>query len=479
MDEKICPVDIYIRVSTTEQAEQGYSVGEQERKLRAFCEAMGYQVHRAAIDPGFSGANLERPGIQEVIADVKKGKVRKVIAWKLDRLSRSQRDTMILLEDIFLPSGVAFQSLEESFDTGTPIGRCMVGILSAFAQMERENIKARTMMGKEAAVKSGHYVHAHVPFGYRRKMGPDGKSILVIDPFEAGVVKEMYRLYNKGLPLAAVHKEITAKYGKAMSGNYLSRAISNPVHKGCVWLRRQIVPGIHEAIVSEEEWDAANERLRNNQKFPASTGLLSGLLYCGDCGARLAVRSYGRSKNRPANRKYVCYSVSKSNRKMVVREDCQNRRKIYAVEELDAIIMKEVGKIRTDPEAIRAMLEEWETDSGQEEAAALSAELEQTEKQIKRVLDLYQVGALDLDEVKNRLGPLKEKQAALSASIEEAEASRPKPPDMEEIMESLKDFSSLMEEGSFEERRIAIRSLIDRIIVNNEEITIKWSFECE
>ena len=88
--------DLYIRVSTTEQAEEGYSVGEQEARLRSYCSAMGFTVNAVHIDPGYSGATLDRPGINQVIKDVQGGCVKKVIVWKLDRLSRSQKDTLVL-----------------------------------------------------------------------------------------------------------------------------------------------------------------------------------------------------------------------------------------------------------------------------------------------------------------------------------------------------------------------------------------------
>lgn len=142
-------VDLYIRVSTTEQAMEGYSVGEQENRLRRFCEALGYQIHKVIIDPGYSGASLNRPGIKEVIHDVQDHLVNKVIVWKLDRLSRSQKDMLIMLEDIFLANNCDFVSMLESFDTSTAFGRAIVGILAAFAQLERENIKERTTTGRK------------------------------------------------------------------------------------------------------------------------------------------------------------------------------------------------------------------------------------------------------------------------------------------------------------------------------------------
>ena len=158
-------VDLYIRVSTTEQAEEGYSVGEQEARLRAYCSAMGFTVNAVHIDPGFSGATLDRPGINQVIKDVQGGYVKKVIVWKLDRLSRSQKDMLILLEDVFLENSCDFVSLMESFDTSTPFGRCVIGILAAFAQMERENIRLRTTMGRVAKIRKGHFSGSHAPLG--------------------------------------------------------------------------------------------------------------------------------------------------------------------------------------------------------------------------------------------------------------------------------------------------------------------------
>lgn len=143
-------VDLYIRVSTSEQAEEGYSVAEQEERLRSYCAAYNYTINAVHVDPGFSGASLDRPAIKKVMYDVEHGRCKKVIVWKLDRLSRSQKDTLILLEDVFLANDCNFISLMESFDTSTPFGRCIVGILAAFAQMERENIKIRTMMGRQA-----------------------------------------------------------------------------------------------------------------------------------------------------------------------------------------------------------------------------------------------------------------------------------------------------------------------------------------
>lgn len=113
---------LYIRVSTEAQAEEGYSIGAQQERLEAYCRAMGWENYQLYTDPGFSGSNLNRPQMQRLIADVQAGKVSAVAVYKLDRLYRSQKDALYLIEDVFIPHNVAFVSLNENIDTGTPYG---------------------------------------------------------------------------------------------------------------------------------------------------------------------------------------------------------------------------------------------------------------------------------------------------------------------------------------------------------------------
>ena len=108
---------LYIRVSTEAQAEEGYSIQAQTERLEAYCKAMGWDNYRFYTDGGYSGSNLDRPEVTKLIADARGGQVATVVVFKLDRLSRSQKDTLYLIEDVFLPNGVDFISLNESIDT--------------------------------------------------------------------------------------------------------------------------------------------------------------------------------------------------------------------------------------------------------------------------------------------------------------------------------------------------------------------------
>ena len=126
-------IAIYVRVSTQEQAQNGYSVEEQTERLKKYSEAIGRNDFKIYTDGGFSGGNTDRPALQELINDIKSHLIDKVIVYKLDRLSRSQLDTLYLIEKVFLANDCDFVSISENFDTSTPFGKAMIGILAVFA----------------------------------------------------------------------------------------------------------------------------------------------------------------------------------------------------------------------------------------------------------------------------------------------------------------------------------------------------------
>ena len=191
--EKSLRVALYVRVSTVEQAQEGYSIDEQKRRLVDYCKARGWIVAEVLVDPGYSGSNLNRPGIQTLISHIKNYDM--ALVYKLDRLSRSQRDTLYLIEQVFLPNHVDFVSLNESFDTSTPFGRAMIGILSVFAQLEREQIKERTAMGRLARWREGKSMSSRPPIGY--DYDPEAGT-LVVNEYEAAQIRLVYQLYLGG-----------------------------------------------------------------------------------------------------------------------------------------------------------------------------------------------------------------------------------------------------------------------------------------
>ena len=161
---------IYCRVSTEEQAQEGFSIRAQEQKLKDLARIKDWSIYKIYMDEGISGKNLtERPAMQEMITDIENGAVKNVLVFKIDRLTRSTAD-LIYLIDLFGKYDCAFNSLTESIDTQTASGRMFLKIIGIFAEFERENIIERTKVGIERKVREG-YPRTNIPFRTIRTIG--------------------------------------------------------------------------------------------------------------------------------------------------------------------------------------------------------------------------------------------------------------------------------------------------------------------
>ena len=315
----------YVRVSTDHQREN-YSIGEQTSRLQAFCQAKDITIGKIYTDGGYSGGNLNRPALREMLSHLKEYDV--VIVYKLDRLSRSQKDTLLLIEDYFLASKVDFISVCENFDTSTPLGRAMIGMLSVFAQLEKDQITERFTMGRIARAKNGYYHGGSTaPTGYDYV---DGR--LVINEEEARQVQELYERFRQGHSIhdcwQYMKSRYHTKYGGWNSETLVRNVLRNEVYIGKVKFNRQSYPGNHRPIIREELFREVQKLLQDRSQKDSSSGssarkapftprtLLSGLLYCGRCGARF----HGEHGN------YSCYSRTKGSRKYIKDPACRNRK---------------------------------------------------------------------------------------------------------------------------------------------------------
>jgi site-specific DNA recombinase len=497
MNRKFQRAALYIRVSTREQAEKGYSIGEQEERLRAYCSAMEWTVSKVHIDPGFSGAKMDRPALRDMLDDVRGGRCDVVLVWKLDRLSRSQKDTLTLIEDEFLAHGVAFVSMLENFDTSTSFGRAMVGILSVFAQLEREQIKERLAMGAEARAKAGKWHGGGFdPFGYDYI---DGR--LVVNEYEAMIVREIFDLYvNKKWSVGRIRqkmaddykrKKIARKGGSTWSTDTMVRSVLfSPIYVGVITWKGEMYPGEHEPLISKKMFEAALRRQedtafssRGAQKNPFWTSRLfgGGLIVCGHCGAAYFSKGNysGRGENRYYRPYYTCYSRAKTNKKMIIDPNCKN--KSFPVQEFDALILEEIKKLAFDPEEVERLIAGAGSDAVPEDKskrAILTARRDDLKKQVERLIALCRMGgALPIQDIAAQIEGLQD-------DIEKAERALSSLPkfDPEEDNVAVKAralFSSavdIIDSGEFEPMRELITGLIDKIVINGEKIEIHWSF---
>src|SRR5665213_183519 len=229
----------YCRVSTEEQAEEGFSIEGHADKLRAYSALRDLGEVVVIADPGRSGKDMKRPGLQELLAAVEAGHVSHVIVWRLDRLSRNLAD-LILLADRFGELGVALHSVSENLDLSSASGRMFYNILGTFAQYFREQLSENVKMGNERAVKEGKWTN-------RPKTGYDLINGHLVPNADASRVQECFRLRGKNVSLRAIEDRTGLNYST------VGAILSSRIYLGEVLHNDGWFPGHHEPIITDEE----------------------------------------------------------------------------------------------------------------------------------------------------------------------------------------------------------------------------------
>ena len=457
---------LYVRVSTQEQAQEGYSVGEQKERLLNFCKAHDWTVADLYVDGGYSGSNLDRPGIQKLISETNTFDV--VLVYKLDRLSRSQRDTLHLIEDIFLPNSVDFVSMQESFDTSTPFGKAMIGLLAVFAQLEREQIKERTRMGRMARAKLGlFHGGGFVPVGYNYV---DGK--LIPDPYEAEQVRLIFKWYISGMSLWAIRKRLiesgyTNKHQSYSSYTAIRNILENPLYIGQIHFKDVSVDDAHEPLVSKEDFQIA-QMLRQKQRSKLTTTpfqskyLLTGLIFCGFCGARFCKR----------HRYYTCYSVAKTMPKMIKDPNCKNDR--WEVGALNTAVEKEVRRFLMNPDLAKSVLAKRKQPMPERAIASAEKRIHEIDRQIDKLMGLYKTDEIPAEVLRDNISKLYNEKTALQNQVKEKPEPDAMPFDL--VQHLLSDAAQIWDFADLEQKRRILRSLIKRIMLSGNKFKIEWSF---
>jgi site-specific DNA recombinase len=465
-------VAIYIRVSTQEQAQEGFSIPAQKERLINFCKAKDWIIYDIYIDGGFSGASLSRPAVQKLMDNINNFDI--VLVYKLDRLSRSQKDTLYLIEDVFIKNNVDFVSMNESFDTSTPFGRAMIGILSVFAQLERETIKERTELGRIERAKEGLYHGGGYPVGYDYI---DGK--LFINEYEAMQVREVFDLYLKGYGINKIINHMLQKGYKHRQGSWkhvsaILSVLDSPVYCGDITFMGETYAGIHEPIISKEIFEEVQAmRFRKRGLFAKtndSASLLAGLIWCGNCGARYAPRVATGGNHSY----YSCYSRLKKAKNLIKDETCKNDN--FKRQILDDFVIKQVFSLSLTSDGLNKELQP--NDNKSISIKAINSKIKSLDKQISKLLDLYQSGDLFIPDIADRIKRLHEEKESLSKELikinnyVETLSSNSK-----RAMQVLPDIKANWYNMDLQEQRDSLKVLIDKIIIHDaNNIDIKWSF---
>ncbi|MCX5726869.1 MAG: recombinase family protein, partial [Candidatus Saganbacteria bacterium] len=328
-------IAFYIRVSTEDQAKEGYSLDVQREYLEAFTKREGYEVFKVYCDDGVSAYSTRRPALQELMADAKAKKFELVLVYKIDRFSRNLKDLLNLVDELS-DCGVGFRSATEPFDTTTSGGKLMFQQLGSFAEFERNRIAERVFPGMVKGVQQGNWQGArYAPYGYRYAKA---RKLLEVDEQEAKVVKLIYTMRLCDKSIFAITEYLTRKGYRNRKGNIFSTKLigdilKNRIYTGkLIWNRHYydktqktkkgyryiknpaekviISQGKHQPIISEEDFGLVQDKLKARKierRRKANDYPLSGILYCAKCNHRyVGVSSVSNHRTGMKKRRYRC-----------------------------------------------------------------------------------------------------------------------------------------------------------------------------
>jgi len=467
-NETINRVGCYVRVSTENQLEN-YSIEEQTERLKAYCRAKGWNIYKIYTDGGYSGGNTDRPALKQMLSDAEARKIDMVVVYKLDRLSRSQKDTLSLIEDFFIANNVEFTSMSENFDTSTPFGRAMIGILSVFAQLEKDQITERFTMGRIGRAKEGKFHGgAYAPVGYDYV---DGE--LVINEYEAMQIKEIFSLFVKGYNVNQIQKILQNnnyknKYSNWNSHRSILNCLRNATYTGKVKFKGQSYNGSHDKIISEDVFLKAQSILNSKEREDNKTNaqkrpfkamyLLSNSLRCARCGAKYSA----------AHGKYKCYSRSKTAKKYITDPNCMND--FWDISKLDEAVKSELYKLKVNDNYFNSIIK-IDSTTVNDDNAVLVNRIKEIDMQISRILDLYQVGSIPIGDINKRINKLQQEKEALESKCEK----KPLGNTVEQFKNILNTYDKVFANGSLEEQRMFITLLVKEIKIDGNRLIFEWN----
>ncbi|HAB9977037.1 TPA_asm: recombinase family protein [Listeria monocytogenes] len=447
---------IYIRVSTQEQVEN-YSIQAQTEKLTALCRSKDWDVYDIFVDGGYSGSNMNRPALNEMLS--KLHEIDAVVVYRLDRLSRSQKDTITLIEEYFLKNNVEFVSLSETLDTSSPFGRAMIGILSVFAQLERETIRDRMVMGKIKRVESG----LPLTTAKGRTFGYDVVDTkLYVNKEEAQHLQLIYDIFEEEKSITFLQKRLKKLGFKVKSYSSYNKWLMNDLYIGYVSYGDKVhVKGVHEAIISEEQFYRVQEIFSRMGKNPNmnrdSASLLNNLIVCEKCGLSF-VHRVKDTVSRGKKYRYRYYSC-KTYKHTHELEKCGN--KIWRADKLEEIV---IDRVKNYSFATRNLDKEDELDS-------INAKLQVEHSKKKRLFDLYINGSYEVAELDKMMADIDAQINYYNSQIKTNEELKRN----KKVQESLAELATVdFDVLEFREKQIYLKSIINKIYIDGEQVTIEW-----
>ena len=393
MDNERKIAGVYIRVSTEDQAREGFSLGEQEEKLLALCKFKDLEVYKVYKDAGISAKDMEhRPQFQEMLKDMKDGKINYIVAYKLDRITRSVRDLEELIS-VLEQYNCFLLCDRDDVNTSTANGRFFVRMLTVLSQLEIEIVSERTKFGLNGAIKSGH-IPGQRPFGYK---SADDKK-MIIDNATRPYIEKIFDLYLEGKSfqqIANYFEENNIYPKKKWKDTTIQKIIDNKIYMGDyeqykrIGKQENLEPitymNVVEPIISRAKWEECQRQKERNQRTYTRDRIYTFFqrLKCPNCSRIMKCKGSGGTK-----RKYMYYTC----------EHCHINFNENHVE----LLLKDFiyDLLEYDMAVKKFFLPVLEDKSSNIDTSTIDKEIRELQKQRDRIKQAYIKGIVEIDDFK-------------------------------------------------------------------------------
>jgi len=422
---------IYVRVSTEEQAREGFSIRAQIEKLKNYAKLKDWTIVDIYKDEGISGKNIvDRPDINRLINDIKNNKVNNVLVFKIDRLTRSTKNLIELVE-FFNFHHCAFNSLMESIDTNSATGRMFIKIIGIFAEFERENLIERVKIGFERKSKEGYTLCSRTAsYGYIRRKGQKIQEIVLE---EAIIVKEIFQKFvNENYSMTEIAKFLNAKgiptkENCKWSSKTIKVILTNTNYIGKV---RHLIndkinytdnDGIHKPIIDEDIYYQAQEKINlmkkiTRTKHPKSDVYFTGIAECVECGTKLTPKRSYKKKNDTVIACYPMYRCLDSVKGLCNAPTCSHIKLENAFQEY---LEKFEDFTETNISIENKDTAEIQNNNLEIEKQDIINRLDKFKKRLNQVIDLYIEQQIDFNTYQEMAKKIKDKVFILEIRLSE------------------------------------------------------------
>ena len=443
----------YMRVSTEKQAEEGNGLDSQKRDIQNYCRKNKLIITDWYIDDGYTGSNMDRPELQRLIHDCSKKRVKCVVAFKLDRLSRSMIDGIYMIERIFQPNNIEFYCVHDSVSYDSPMEQAYTQMMAVFSQLDKNTMLLRMRGGMLERVKKGYWMGGgNTPYCYEYDKE---QGILVPIPEKAEQARQALELFIDGYSDRSISDMLHFS-----SDIVVSRILTSPVNIGMIPYKGKMYQGRHQPVFQRDRFELAQEvrksRRKNRTYRKTEPNLLTGLCYCGVCGCKMRYQKWGCEKQKIhccSRDKYLQYLPNYS-------ANCDNMA-IWA-DEIEKQVEEEIIKISLN-------LSEYKPKQKESKIEIMQKNLNREKTKLKRLYNLYAEGndtVLEMiKEVEKTIGESKKR-------IEEEYKNIGDTNKKEYVYENIKSLADVWNTISKTGKNSILKSIVEKIVIVNGDVEI-------